>query len=432
MIQAAETTPDGRVQKFRIHDLLREIITSKTRDQNFATIAKEYNMPWPDKVARLSIHNTLQYVQQYRSASQLRSLFMFRVAEKPSLQRFSPTGFTLLNVLDLQSTPLNVFPAEVVNLFFLKYLSLKDTRVKTVPTWIGKLQNLETLDLKNSRVTELPVEILKLQHLRHLLVYHYEFLPHEFHSKYGFKVLGKIGALTSLQKLCFIEVNQDGGAILIELGKLVQLRRLGIVKMRKEYGKAFCSSVEKLTKICSLSITSVEEDEIIDLEYLFFSSSTASAALLARTTGDVTSLDTFSSWPLHLLLSEAFEGDTLRFGAGGFKKLKRLCLDKSDQLRCIWVEAETMPCIEQLSIKRCKSLEKVPLGIEHLITLKVLEFSDMPEKLIRTLLPHEQGNDYWKVAHIPEVHITYWREWEWKVYSLEGLSEAQKSHFCCK
>ncbi|XP_008238138.1 PREDICTED: disease resistance protein RPM1-like [Prunus mume] len=457
MIQAAETTPDGRVQKFRIHDLLREIITSKTRDQNFATIAKEYNMPWPDKVRRLSIHNTLQYVQQYRSASQLRSLFMFRVAEKPSLQRFFPTGFTLLNVLDLQSTPLNVFPAEVVNLFFLKYLSLRDTRVKTVPTWIGKLQNLETLDLKNSRVTELPVEILKLQHLRHLLVYRYEFVPHEnFHSKYGFKVLGKIGALTSLQKLCFIEGNQDGGAILIELGKLVQLRRLGIVKMRKEYGKAFCSSIEKLTKICSLSITSVEEDEIIDLEYL------SSPPLLLQRLYLRGRLETLPHWipslhsliklylkwsrlkddPLvflqylpnlvHLELSEVFEGDTLCFGAGGFKKLKHLGLDKSDELRCIRVEAGTMPCIEQLSIKRCKSLEKVPSGIEHLITLKVLKFSDMPEKLIRTLLPHEQGNDYWKVEHIPEVYITYWREWEWKVYSLEGLSEAQKSHFCCK
>ncbi|PQP97199.1 disease resistance protein RPM1-like [Prunus yedoensis var. nudiflora] len=319
MIQAAETTPDGRVQKFRIHDLWREIITSKTRDQNFATIAKEYNMPWPDK------SGACQYITR--------------------CNMYSNT-------------------AEVVNLFFLKYLSLKDTRVKTIPTWIGKLQNLETLDLKNSRVTELPVEILKLQHLRHLLVYRYEFLPHEFHSKYGFKVLGKIGALTSLQKLCFIEVNQDGGAILIELGKLVQLRRLGIVKMRKEYGKAFCSSIEKLTKICSLSVTSVEEDEIIDLEYL------SSPLLLLQRLYLRGRLETLPHWipfllglvklylkrsrlkddPLvflqylpnlvHLLLSEAFEGDTLRFGAGGFKKLKHLCLDKSDQLRCIWVEAE--------------------------------------------------------------------------------------------
>ncbi|KAM5573489.1 disease resistance protein RPM1-like [Rosa sericea] len=452
MIQAAETTADGRVTKFRIHDLFREIITSKTRNQNFATIAKEQNVTLPEKIRRLSIHNTLQYVQTNRCASQLRSLFMFTVAEKPSLQRLFPAGFALLNVLDLQSTPLNVFPVEVVNLYFLKYLSLRDTRVKTIPRFIGKLQNLETLDLKHSRVTELPVEILKLQHLRHLLVYRYEFVPYEdFHSTYGFKVLAKIGALKSLQKLCFIEVNQGGSALLRELGKLVQLRRLGIVKMRKKDGKALSSSIEKLSKLYALSITSVEEDEIIDLQHL------CSPPLLLQHLYLRGRLEALPHWipslhslvklylkwsrlrddPLaflqylpnlvHLELCQVFEGDTLCFGAGGFKKLKHLCLDKSDELRCIEMEVGTMPCIENLIIRRCKSLEKVPSGIEHLIKLKVLKFFDMPEKLIKTLLPHEHGNDYWKVAHVPEVYVTYLREFGWEVFSLEGLSETQNS-----
>ncbi|KAI5327378.1 hypothetical protein L3X38_026774 [Prunus dulcis] len=450
MIQAAETTSDGRVKNFRVHDLFREIITSKIRDQNFATIAKDQNMPWPDKIRRLSMHNSLQYVQKNRCASQLRSLFMFRLAEKPLLQTLFPGGFRLLNVLDLQSAPLSVFPIEVFNLFFLKYLSLKDTRVKTIPSFIGKLQNLETLDLKHSLVTELPAEILKLKHLRHLLVYRYEFVPYgDFHSKYGFKVLAKIGALTSLQKLCFIKANQDGGAILKELGKLVQLRRLGIVQMRKEDGKVLCSSIEKLSKLCALSITSVEEDEIIDLQHL------SSPPLLLQRLYLQGRLDALPHWipslhslvrlylkwsrlkddPLlflqylpnliHLELSQVFEGDTLCFGAGGFKKLKHLGINEFDALRCIQVEMGAMPCVEKLSIQRCKSLEKVPSGIEHLNKLKVLEFFEMPEKLIKTLRPQEEGNDYWKVAHIPEVYFTYWRECGWEVYPLEGLNEGE-------
>ncbi|XP_004301665.1 PREDICTED: disease resistance protein RPM1-like [Fragaria vesca subsp. vesca] len=431
MIQAAETTADGRVTKLRIHDLFREIITSKTRDQNFATVAKEHNVTLPEKIRRLSIHNTLQYVQT---------------------NRLFPAGFALLNVLDLQSTPLNVFPVEVVNLYFLKYLSLRDTRVKAIPRFIGKLQNLETLDMKHSRVTELPVEILKLQRLRYLLVYRYEFVPYEdFHSTYGFKVLEKIGALKSLQKLCFIEVNQGGSALMRELGKLIQLRRLGIVKMRKEDGKALSSSIEKLSKLSALSITSVEEDEIIDLEHLY------SPPMLLQRLYLRGRLEALPHWipslhslvklylkwsrlkddPLvslqhlpnlvHLELCQVFEGDTLCFGDGGFKKLKHLCLDKSDELRCIEVEVGTMPCLENLSIRRCKSLEKVPSGIEHLVKLKVLKFFDMPEKLIKTLLPHEKGNDYWKVCHVPEVYVTYLREFGWEVFSLEGLSEAQHS-----
>ncbi|KAM1060111.1 hypothetical protein TB1_024072 [Malus domestica] len=453
MIQAAETTSDGRVKSFRVHDLLREIITSKIRDQNFATIAKEQNIPWPDKVRRLSMHNSLQYVQKNRCASQLRSLFMFGVTEKPVLHTIFPGGFRLLNVLDLQGAPLNAFPVEVVNLFFLKYLSLKGTRVKTIPRFIGKLQNLETLDLKHSLVTELPVEILKLQHLRHLLVYRYEFVPYgDFHSKYGFKVLAKIGALTCLQKLCFIKANQDGGAILRELGKLIQLRRLGIVHMRKQDGKSLCSSLEKLTKLCALSITSVEEDEIIDLQHI------SSPPLLLQRLYLRGRLETLPHWipslhslvrlylkwsrlrdnPLvfiqylpnlvHLELSQVFEGDTLCFGAGGFKKLKHLGIDEFDELRCIEVQVGAMPSLQKLSIQRCISLEKVPSGIEHLKKLKVLEFFDMPEKLIKTLSPHEQGNDYGKVAHIPEVYFTYLRESGWEVYPLEGLNEGENFH----
>ncbi|CAN6701463.1 unnamed protein product [Malus baccata var. baccata] len=431
MIQAAETTTEGRVKSFRVHYLFREIISSKIRDQNFVTVAKEQNIPWPNKVRRLSMHTSLQYLQKNMSASQLRSLFMFGVTENPLLQTIFPGGFRLLNVLDLQSSPLNVFPVDVVNLFFLKYLSLKGTRVKTIPRFIGKLQNLETLDLKHSLVTELPVEILKLQHLRHLLVYRYEFIPNGFlHSKYGFKVLSNIGALTCLQKLCFIKANQDGGAILRELGKLIQLRRLGIVHMRKQDGKALCSSIEKLTKLHALSITSVEEDEIIDLQHI------SSPPLLLQRLYLRGRLDTLPHWIsslhslvklhlkwsrlkdnplvflqylpilLHLELSQVFEGDTLCFEAGGFKKLKHLGIDEFDELRCIEVQVGAMLSVEKLSITHCKSLEKVPSGIEHLNKLKVLELFNMPEKLFKTLSPHELGNDYWKVAHVPEVYFT--------------------------
>ena len=85
-----------------------------------------------------------------------------------------------------------------------------------------------------------------------------------------------------------------------------------------------------------------------------------------------------------------------------------------------------MPCVEKLIIQRCNLLKKVPLGIEHLTKLKILEFFDMPEELINSLHPDEKGSDYWKVANIPEVYSTYWRE-GWEVNSLESLSEGENS-----
>ncbi|KAK1567055.1 hypothetical protein Q3G72_007604 [Acer saccharum] len=78
-------------------------------------------------------------------------------------------------------------------------------------------------------------------------------------------------------------------------------------------------------------------------------------------------------------------------------------------------------------VKRCKLLEKVPLGIEHLSKLKLLEFFDMPHEFLKTLRPDEQGEDYWRVKHIPEVYSTYWRDGGWEVYSLESFREGESS-----
>ncbi|KAK8691080.1 hypothetical protein V6N13_074601 [Hibiscus sabdariffa] len=440
-----------RVRSCRVHDLVREIIILKSREQNFAVIAKEQTVMWPDKVRRLSIHNTLQNVLQNRFVSQLRSLFMFAVEENPSLHKLFPGGFKLLAVLDMEATPITKFPIDIVNLYYLKYLNLRETKVTIVPRVIGKLHNLETLDLKHAYVTELPVEILQLQRLRHLLVYRYEFESYDyFHSKYGFKGLERIGELQSLQKLSLIEVDQGNG-ILTELGKLTQLRRLSITKLKKEDGKKLCFSIEKLTCLRALSIISIEENEPIDVEHLV-----SPPPLLQRLylRGRLESMPhwiryhhslvkVYLKWsrlpedPLvclerlpnlvHLELVQVYDGDTLCFKAGGFKKLKHVGLDNFDELQWVQIQVGAMPGLEKLSIQRCKSMEKVPLGIEHLTKLNVLEFFDMPHELIRSLRQDEQGEDYWRVAHIPEVYSTYWRDGAWEVYSLESFIEGESS-----
>ncbi|KAF2324434.1 hypothetical protein GH714_014032 [Hevea brasiliensis] len=221
LLQVAETTSDGRIKTCRTHDLLREIVISKSREQNFAVIAKEHNVTWPDRLRRLSIHNTLQNVQQNRLST-----------------------------------------------YNLKYLSLKSTKVATIPSYIGKLQHLETLDLKHAHVTELPVEILKLRKLRHLLVYRYEYESYaHFHSKHGFKALEKIGVLRSLQKLCLIEANLGNGNIMRN-SEANPTEKVRCSKVEKEDGKTLCSSIENLSNLRALSLLSVE-DEILDLQHLF-------------------------------------------------------------------------------------------------------------------------------------------------------------------
>ncbi|KAE8009781.1 hypothetical protein FH972_006197 [Carpinus fangiana] len=421
---------------------------TKSADQNFATIAKEENVEWPDKVRRLSLSNTLQNLQQNKTTSHLRSLLMFGVMDLPtniSLSKLFPAGFRRLNVFDLQGAPLESFPGKVAKLFHLKYLSFRDTKVKTIPRSIKKLINLETLDLKGTYVNELPVEILELKKLRHLLVYRQEITSYaDFHSKHGFKAPAGIGGFQSLQKLCFVEADQGSSSTLMaELGKITKLRRLGIIKLRREDGVALCSSLEKLSNLRALSITSLEEDEIIDLQHIsspppFLQRLYLTGVLLEKLPDWIASLRdlvrVYLKWsqlktdPLihlqglpnlaHLELLQVYKGKELCFKAEGFQNLKVLGLDKFDSLEAITVEEGAMPKLEKLIIQRCELLKKVPSGIENLTELKVVEFFDMPDELITTLLPN-RGDDHRKVAGVPAVYSSYLRDGGWDVYSLE-------------
>lgn len=411
---------------------------------------------WPENVRRLSIHRTTQDVQETKSIGRLRSLLVFRRVEsilpEPSKSLLFPLEFRLLNLLDLQGAALEIFPNEITKLFLLKYLSLRGTKIEIIPSSIGNLQNLETFDLKHTWVTALPAEISRLQKLRHLLVYRYEIQSYaHFNYKYGFKATApQIGHLRFLQKLGIIEADDHGSDDMMkELGMLNQLRRLVVVKVRTENGAALCSSINMLTNLRSLSITSTEENEIIDLEslsspppflqrlYLVGSleklpnwiSSLHSLAKVSLKWSQlrVDPLESLQGLPnlVHLDFLQVYEGEILLFKAEGFQRLKVLGLDKLDSLKTVAVEMGAMPLLEKLILQRCKSLQRLPSGIEHLSKLKLLEFFDMPFELTMTLRPDKEGGDgdYWKVENVPEINSTYWRDGGWDVYSLERSIE---------
>ncbi|XP_059629685.1 disease resistance protein RPM1-like [Cornus florida] len=447
LVQVAEVYHDGRLRRCRVHDLFREIITSKSREQRIAVTVGGGSTRWLEKVRRLSMHYTLGNLQQINCYSQLRSLLLFRVSEplsKSSMPMLFNGGVRLLKVLELRGASIETLPNEVVKLYHLRYLSLRGTKVKMLPNSIGKLENLETLDLKDTYVNELPVQILKLQQLHHLLVYRYsveDFLP--FYHSYGFKAIVGIEGLSSLQKLSHIEVNDDNGRIVVgELGRLTQLRRLGFRKLRREYGMALCSSLQKLSNLQSLSIGSVEEDEIVDIQTLFspprFLQRLYLKGCLEKLPHWITSLNNLVRLrlsssklrddPLQCLqdltnlveieLIRAYEGEELCITATGFQKLKRLQLAKLEGLRWVRVEKGSMPHLEELICEDCKLVEEVPTGIEHLANLKSFNLYGMSDKLIMTLNREAESGDYWKIAHIPNVWIGTFLHDCWKGYSL--------------
>ncbi|GMP52515.1 hypothetical protein CsSME_00018292 [Camellia sinensis var. sinensis] len=446
LVQVAEMRDTRRVGKYRIHDLWREIIVSKSGEQNIVTLAGEQSRAWPEKVRRLSINNHWEYTQQSKHFTRLRSLFMFNATDslsKLSMLASSNDGLRLLTVLDLRGALLETFPNEVLKLLQLKYLSLRETNVKIIPKSIGKLQNLETLDLKQTYVTELPDDILKLKRLRHILLYRHiqdHIPPVRFKYQCGFKAPTEIGSLSSLQKLCSIETNHDNGTILLgEVGKLTQLQKLQIESLKNEDGRVLCSSLEKLSNLRSLIVRATGEDEVIDLDSLssppqLLRSLCLDGGLLKvphwipslhnlvkvilrwSKLRDVDPLESLQGLPnlVVLLFLQTHEREELCFKAGGFQKLVKLYLRGLKGLRWVKVEAGSMPRLEELVIRQCELVEELPSGIEHLTSLKSLELVDMSDGLISSLNRDLERGSNWKISHISKVWIGDTKLGYWK------------------
>ncbi|KAK3418331.1 hypothetical protein EUGRSUZ_H04285 [Eucalyptus grandis] len=272
LVQIAETDLEGRLKTCRVHDLMRESILSKLKDENFVSFLSEQTKELHERVRRLSVQYNCNNALNQLNLPSLRSLLIFQLRTSSSTdEQFFPTSSKLLRVLDMGGSCLHKFPQQILVFVHLKYLSLRRSNVRIIPRSIVKLQNLETLDLKHTFVSEMPVEITKLKKLQHLLVYSDAEITTSvpFGIRKGFSAPKGIGALTSLQNLCCVKAG--GGRnknTMQELGELSRLRRLGVRDLRKDDAKELCHSIEKMTNLRSLDVNAESKYDIIDLDFL--------------------------------------------------------------------------------------------------------------------------------------------------------------------
>ncbi|KAJ1428295.1 Virus X resistance protein-like, coiled-coil domain [Sesbania bispinosa] len=241
---------EGKVKTCQVHDLLWEVIIRKMKDLSFChSVHEDDELVAVGLTRRLSVATSSNNVLKYTSNSHIRAIHVFEKGGLPEafMGKLSSKSRTL-KVLDFKGTPLDNLPSNLGNLFHLRYLNLSNTKVKALPKSFGNLQNLETLDLRETLVHELPSEINKLTKLRHLLVFHRNYEAQ--YSLLGFTtgVLMKkdIKNLTSLQNLCYVEVDHGGVNLIQEMGMLRQLRKFGIRHVRREYGNAICAAVVEM------------------------------------------------------------------------------------------------------------------------------------------------------------------------------------------
>ncbi|XP_051212964.1 disease resistance protein RGA5 isoform X2 [Lolium perenne] len=245
--------PVGQVYACRVHDMVLDLISSLSREENFVTIlngtAESDSMSSERKYRRMS----LQYARKEElettppksvSVLQVRSIAAF----KPGIDLMPPfSSFSVLRVLDLTGCNLgghgNLHLQELGSLLHLRYLGLAETGISELTEEIGKLQFLQVLDLRENEIEGLPYSLIKLGKLMCLLFF-----------RSCKRLPDGLGNLSSLEVLSKIHV--DSVSTVNELGRMVNLRNLDIEfdNVTPELEEAFVESLGKLSNIQSIQI----------------------------------------------------------------------------------------------------------------------------------------------------------------------------------
>lgn len=430
VIQVAERSEYGRVRSYRVHPLMRKFILLNAKEQNFCAFSarrKADGSSSTAKIRRLSISgDDMNNHSRDSDLSHVRSFFAFWTNQSRVEELCSK--FQYLRALDLENAPLKNFPESLARLIFLRYLSLENTQITNLPASIGGLRNLQVLNLKGTFVSRLPDRIVKLKNLRHLLAYRYAAGEPSFDCTQAVTVPGKIGKLTALRKLSVVQAN-DG--IVCELGKLMQLRRLGVVGLRSADGGNICSSIAQMRNLESFSAKSINASEPLDLEHQFSPPSglqrlylrgrlmvlphwIRNLEQLTRLTLGWSCLENDPFQELHdlpalqeLTLIEAYGGNSLNCGqigkGRGFPNLKLLCLDGLHELQIIHLECGAMPKLQKMIIRHCKLLSMVPLGIQYLTKLEDVELFDVSPEFVRVMDTEKQHGQ--ALNHINRIYV---------------------------
>ncbi|CDP20783.1 unnamed protein product [Coffea canephora] len=210
LIQVKDTWHDGKLKECGLHDFLREIIVSKSKEQCFTTIATGYCTRWPDKVRHLAIHN---------------------FTDNP------PLGFNSLNCFKS--------PYGIGRLTFLERLAHIEADSGKIVREIGKLIQLRELSITKLRREdgkELLYSLLRLTNLRELHICSIKEeetldLQHSISPKLGFLVRlwlnGRcLGHLPNLVELT-LHGAYEGETLCFKAGRFQKLQRLELMQLKR-------------------------------------------------------------------------------------------------------------------------------------------------------------------------------------------------------
>ncbi|XP_044949062.1 disease resistance protein RGA5-like [Hordeum vulgare subsp. vulgare] len=246
LIQPVDIGSDNKVSSCRVHDMVLDLITSLSSEENFlTTVGGLQPVSTSSKIHRLSV--------QTRNEDDLKRLATMGLSHVRSLSVFGQdinllpalSSFPVIRALDL-SYCLDVDNHHVkiiCNLLHLRYLRLCNTSITEIPEEIGNLQFLQVLDISQTGIEALPPEFVRLTQLVYLHIDRWTKLPDQF------------GGLKSLQDFPVIPTITSA-SMLHDVGKLTKLRNLLISfdEWNESYEGPFCRCLSNLVNLKTIKI----------------------------------------------------------------------------------------------------------------------------------------------------------------------------------
>nr|UBY06966.1 NBS-LRR disease resistance protein [Dasypyrum villosum] len=411
MLQVVERNSFGRIRRFRMHDLVRELAIKLSEKECFSSRYDDTSgvtQIVPDS-RRVSVLRCKTDIRLTLESSRLRTLLAFdRTMLHCSWSHYIPSKSKYLAVLDLSGLPIETISHSIGELFNLKYLCLNDTNVKSLPKTVSRLQNLETLSLKRTQLISFPPGFAKLKKLRHVHVWKLlDTAESSFSQSLGVRTTDGLCNLKELQTLDEVQANVQ---FLSKMGNLAQLRSLYISDVRSKYCSRLCSSTSKMQHLIRLHVKASNQGEVLRLESLSLPSQLQTLELTGRLSGGVLQSPFFSAHANTLVrlslcsslrLRMAYTGQQLGFSAGCFPKLKGMALTDMARVHKICIEEGALISLEYLNLGGLTELADVPDGIEFLPSIWEVHFGTMHPDFGANL--HESARTG-RLEHIPVMY----------------------------
>ncbi|KAI0519477.1 hypothetical protein KFK09_006925 [Dendrobium nobile] len=396
------------ISRYRIHDLIRDFLLTKSREDNFCEVYRGGELS--GDIRRLAISSNASNLQ-LETSHHLRSIIVFD--PKASFSNLTPqnhfSSFRLLKVLDMSFAPIEKLPNEIYQLFNLHYLGLRGTKIKKISKSLGRLQNLQTLDAWNTNLDKLPSAVAKLKRLRHISAGKYLLVSGNQFLICPVMAPRKICDLAYLQTIKCLEANDE---IVKHIGNLAELRSLKIGLLTESQSEELFVALSKMERLEKLSVYQHSESVLIfnfeafpslppylqkltlhgifaegKLPQWFSGLVQLQTICLFRSRLSEDSLQVFGHLPNLLFLElcdDAYVGQRLCLQECWFPKLYKLQLLQLNELNCIETRRDAMPELSILYLKGCAEL-KIVQGMENLPSMRELVLDEMPNEFINSL-----------------------------------------------